>query len=176
MKLKRVSFFLNICYNYFGDSMKQKNNVTDEEFNIKALAIIMLIVLVLILGTFLFTENFVVNKTNTSENSSLTKRSSISVGKTFQMPDKVYYVLYLDMSKYVNESIYKDIILKYETNPVYVVDLSLDLNKHVLSDTINEAPTSIDNLKVTDETLIRIEDGRVTKYIEQLKNITSELK
>lgn len=156
--------------------MKMQKNATDTDMSWKALIIITTIVLAILLLTYIFTETFVSDKATPKTIAEETNSDYIYASETFKLIDKVYYVLFLDMSNYTNKKIYEDIIVKYETNPVYVVDLSKKVNQLIIAKESNKTPTNYEDLKIVDETLIKIQDGNTIGYIEKLSNITKELK
>ena len=60
---------------------------------------------------------------------------------------------------------------------MYIVDSENKLNaKYIVEKDSNKNPTSLEDLKVKSPTLIKIEDGKVTLYIEGIEEVKNELK
>lgn len=105
----------------------------------------------------------------------------ILAGETFnkEKEDSTYYVLMYEFEKEETASIYSNIYSVYYQaggqDKIYVVDLSKKFNSNYLTDNSNNVNiSSIDNLKVVDGTLIKVENGKgVSKAIgeEQIKSV-----
>ena len=95
------------------------------------------------------------------------------------MNDDHYFVLYYDMSSDELKSAYTNMVSTYEDKdehfPIYTVDMSSTFNKQIVSDTSNPSVQSIDNLKISGPTLIEINQGRVSNYVEGIDDISDAL-
>ena len=103
----------------------------------------------------------------------------ILAGNSFSMNDDHYFVLYYDMSSGELKSAYTNMVSTYEDKdehfPIYTVDMSSTFNKQFVSDTSNPSVQSIDNLKISGPTLIEINQGRVSNYVEGIDAISDAL-
>ena len=94
----------------------------------------------------------------------------------FNLPKEEYYVLAYDKKDEVYDDIYKEYISEDDSRYVYVVDLSLGFNKHVLSDESNTKPKDETEIKIKEVALMKFKDGKLVKYLETEKDIRDELK
>lgn len=125
-------------------------------------------IVVLILGSFYLIFAIASGEISFGSKKKSTKIQNIEIlaGNTFTRSDSSYYVLMYDFDaddsvNYSNlYSIYKS---SYNELKVYLVDLSRKFNsKYVVEDKNSVDVSSIDNLKVVNGTLIKIEDGKAT--------------
>ena len=101
----------------------------------------------------------------------------ILAGETFNRADSTYYVMMYDFDDKVNAPKYSNIYSIYYANngsdKIYVVDLSKKFNTNYLTDDNSKVNiSSIENLKVVNGTLIKVEDGKGTLKVigeEQIK-------
>ena len=167
-----------------------KNNTKTEEkdgfykFVTTVTAILLtLIACYLIIGIFITKEiNFGKDKDEkeTEEKSDVSiDNTTITAGQIFDQKDSSYYVAIYDFDSKVSAisswiSIYNG---KEESIPVYKVDSSKKFNSsYIVEKDSNTNPTSYSDLKIISPTLIKIENGSVTEYIEGEDNVTSILK
>jgi hypothetical protein len=131
-------------------------------------------VIVIILGNNgVFEEGY--TKPEISE--STISYEDILYSKVFDMNDSEYYVIFskFDNSEY-NIYIY-NLLKNYSKDiKIYKVDLSDGLNKGVISDTSNKKATKASQLKINTDTLIKIKNKKIVKYIEGDEAIGEELK
>ena len=106
----------------------------------------------------------------------------ILAGSSFTMRDDEYLVVYFDFTSedasdinsaiYTYSSGYGDDILR-----VYTVDMSNAFNKKYASeDDSNENPETAGDLLINAPTIIRIKDGKVAEYIDDLDDVLDYLK
>ena len=90
-----------------------------------------------------------------------------------------YYVLCYDTSKN-DANIYVTYGENYKNKKaldLYYLDLSSEFNrKYYVDEESNKEAKKIDELKISDGTLIRIKDGKIVEYIEGIQDISSKLK
>lgn len=148
-----------------------------------AVIILVLILAYLIIGVF-FTKEIDFNKkkdTKTSEKASdvTIDNSTITAGQIFDKTDSSYYVVIYDIdSKLTNLSTF---ISTYSSSdgsiPIYKVDSADKLNSnYIINENSNTNPSSYEDLKIKSPTLIKIENGKVTSYVEDETSIKSILK
>ena len=101
--------------------------------------------------------------------------SSVKAGTLFNRPYDEYYVLCYDKSS--ETSPYYTVLTtlyKGETK-LYVMDLSLDVNKQYVGTTGNSKAANPSELSIVEPTLILIKDGKIDKYYEGKEKVTSVL-
>ena len=103
----------------------------------------------------------------------------ILAGETFNKKDEKYYVLMynFDGDNAVDYSnIYSVYYQKGGNEKIYVVDLNKKFNSNYITDNNSKVNiTSIDNLKVVDGTLIKVENGKGTLKVIGEEKIQKEL-
>ena len=102
----------------------------------------------------------------------------ILAGTTFSRKEDSYYVLMYDFddsSAELYSNLYSIYVSNYNTSKMYVVNLGKDVNAKYLVDNSGLVDvSSIDNLKVVNGTLVKIENGiGVSKTIgvDEIKNV-----
>ena len=113
-------------------------------------------------------------KTETSFN-----YSNIVIGRSFDINDEDYVVLYYDSSDEDISSKYSSLMSTYKGKdshfPIYFVDMSNGINKSKASDTSNRSASNIDELSINGPTLIHFSNGSIVEYFEGEAEITSFL-
>lgn len=90
-----------------------------------------------------------------------------------------YYVAILDSNDKMNtyyESVISNYQKKEDKTPLYVVDLSDELNKSIIGEEDNIKASSLSDMSVKSSTLLLIKNGKIVKYIIDMDTIESELK
>ena len=98
----------------------------------------------------------------------------IMVGTVFNRPEKDYIVIFDDYSK--NRNPYVNTLAKNYKLRAYKVDMSKAENSKYKSDKANTNVKKDSDLKINDVTMIRITNGRVSKYIVGADKIEEYLK
>lgn len=144
-----------------------------------ASVILILIATYFIIGLF-FTKEINFNKKDKKETKEVTiDNNTITAGQIFNKKDSSYYVIVYDVdSKLTNLSTF---ISTYKSSegalPIYTVDSANKINSSfIVEKNSNTNPTSYSDLKIKAPTLIKIEDKKVTSYIEDEKEIKNILK
>ena len=104
---------------------------------------------------------------------------NIILGRSFDMSDGEYLVVYYDTSDEELSSTISDAISTYGSNidnlTVYTVDMHNALNSSFTSDTSNNNPTNASELKINGPTLIKFNNHEVVDYIEGTDGIKDYL-
>ena len=166
---------------------KQKKNMvykTEEQKEIMQFGIVLLVVVVCILGVYFFSKAFVMDKSlfEVSYNPGVVNYERVIVGTMFNRPEKDYYVIAYDESSN-SAPYYSAISSKYTTESknalkVYHLDLDNSLNKDFLikdGEKSNSKATKPSEVKLGDFTLIKIQNGKIIKYLENISDIEKEL-
>lgn len=112
------------------------------------------------------------NSEEVSNTNTITDR--ILASNIFSQKESSYYVYFYDFSD--TENLYSLIDSNID-DKIYKVDTSSGLNsKYVSSEKGNKNATSLENLKVTNHTLIKIDDDKITKYYEGKNSIRDNIK
>lgn len=154
---------------------------TEEQEQITRFIIILLVVVAIVLGVYFFTKN-IVKKTKLDTTDSTVEGNInydiVTVGTMLNKKDETYYVMVYNKEQSdapifdTLTSLYKD---SEKSIPIYTCDLSNALNKDYVSETSTPNSTTIDGLKFKESTLIKVKKGKISKFIEGLDSIKSEL-
>ena len=151
----------------------------DNSFNIKNI-IIIIIIIMLVLVSFYFITKYVLEhkKDNTSVIESVIDREIIIFGQLLNRSDSEYYVIaYSESGK--SKDIYNKYLDKYnkKENHIKVYEINLDeaFNKNFIA-TKSNITSDIEELKVSGDTLLKINNGSIEFYKEGTNDINSYLK
>lgn len=155
------------------------NYKTEESKEIMKFFIVLLVVIAIILVGFWITK--LANKKNSQDityASGNIATDKVIVGTMLSRGGE-YYVLCYDTSKN-DANIYVTYGENYKNKKaldLYYLDLSSEFNrKYYVDEDSNKEAKKIDELKITDGTLIRIKDGKIVEYIEGIHDISTKLK
>ncbi len=162
---------------------KKKIEQVKDEYSFKKLFTI-LIVLVLVFTVFYFITTLVAKpkKQSTSNNdTAVVDSTKITMNQLLNRKENEYYVIATKASLYDKKTNYIDIYNKYisdykkveESIPVYTINLDDALNKAYIGDTTNISD-SLEEIKISDEILFRIKNGKVKEYFVGNEDIVSE--
>lgn len=166
---------------------KVKYNTAEQEEILKFL-IVIVIVMIAVGGIYVATRIFVTKdffKTEPAKNEQVAEPdfdySMTIMGSVFNRPYKEYYVLIYDEAEgnYTNDMY--QLISKYNKKEkkslhMYSVDLSNPLNDGYYNpENVNVNAKTLSELKVGDITLLRIKNGKISKYIVDLDKMKTEL-
>ena len=171
----------NISKNLKGNSVNIDE--TDNLFSFVTTIVGIIIILIatyFIIGIF-FTKEINFNKKEEPEEKQEVSidNNTITAGQIFNKSDKSYYVIVYDVdSKLTNLSTFISTYKNSENSiPIYTVDSKNKINSSFIVDKdSNKNPTSYSDLKIKAPTLIKIENGVVTSYVEDEAEIKSILK
>lgn len=148
-----------------------KNEEIKEEYNVKKIVITCVIVLVSIGLVYLISALFITkeldwfSKEEVKENTS-SVGNSILASAIFKQKEDEYYVYFYDFNK--DNNMYKNIVSsKLSSKKVYNVDTSSGLNSNYVSDVSNKKATGLDDLKVINDTVIKIVGDTIVEYYEK---------
>lgn len=148
-----------------------KNEEIKEEYNVKKIVITCVIVLVSIGLVYLISAVFITkeldwfSKEEVKENTSSVE-NSILASAIFKQKEDEYYVYFYDFNE--DNNMYKNIVSsKLSSKKVYNVDTSSGLNSNYVSDVSNKKATGLDDLKVINDTVIKIVGDAIVEYYEK---------
>ncbi len=148
-----------------------KNEEIKEEYNVKKIVITCVIVLVSIGLVYLISALFITkeldwfSKEEVKENTSSVE-NSILASAIFKQKEDEYYVYFYDFNE--DNNMYKNIVSsKLSSKKVYNVDTSSGLNSNYVSDVSNKKATGLDDLKVINDTVIKIVGDTIVEYYEK---------
>ena len=148
-----------------------KNEEIKEEYNVKKIVITCVIVLVSIGLVYLISALFITkeldwfSKEEVKENTSSVE-NSILASAIFKQKENEYYVYFYDFNE--DNNMYKNIVSsKLSSKKVYNVDTSSGLNSNYVSDVSNKKATGLDDLKVINDTVIKIVGDTIVEYYEK---------
>lgn len=148
-----------------------KNEEIKVEYNVKKIVITCVIVLVSIGLVYLISALFITkeldwfSKEEVKENTSSVE-NSILASAIFKQKEDEYYVYFYDFNE--DNNMYKNIVSsKLSSKKVYNVDTSSGLNSNYVSDVSNKKATGLDDLKVINDTVIKIVGDTIVEYYEK---------
>lgn len=148
-----------------------KNEEIKVEYNVKKTVITCVIVLVSIGLVYLISALFITkeldwfSKEEVKENTSSVE-NSILASAIFKQKEDEYYVYFYDFNE--DNNMYKNIVSsKLSSKKVYNVDTSSGLNSNYVSDVSNKKATGLDDLKVINDTVIKIVGDTIVEYYEK---------
>lgn len=137
--------------------------------------------LVLIIGILYVFTVYVVNKEQSYKRTNTEGKinyDSIMLGTLLTKADEEYYVLAIDKSN-ISNNVYLNMVSNYKSGvkhlPIYIADLSNELNKSFVSTESSNKTDSIEDLKVKNTTLIKVKNKKIIKFIEVKEDIFNEL-
>ena len=156
---------------------------TEEQKEIIHFLIVLVVILIIVMCVYIFSKLFVLDESLFEINYEIgaIKDERAIVGTIFNRPEDEYYVIAYDETS-ENAVYYSVLATKYSENEkalkIYHVDLSNELNAsyYVGSDgKSNKNATKVSEIKLKDLTLIKIKDGKIDKYLENVTDIEKEL-
>lgn len=162
---------------------KKEKNVQKDTYSLKNL-ILIIVILVVVFSIFYFiTTLFVKPEEKNVSNEQVTEINSkkIVISKLLNQKENEYYVIATKKPKNSKANyleLYNNYIEKYKTEEgsltFYNVDLDDAINKTYIGEKLNISD-NIDELKVNDEVLFKIKDGKIDKYYVGNKDILDAL-
>ncbi len=166
--------------NYAKTQTYPKIVISDE---VKKGILLIVIILAIVCGIY-FATKYLVNKGNLSTYEPSSKAESvityedINVGMVFNRTPNEYYVAFEyfgNKQKVEYNSVLKTYNAKEKHLPIYKVDMSVGFNNKYYSKDSNPYAQDARELKISTPTLMKIENGTNTLYIENIDKIKSEL-
>ena len=163
--------------------VKEEKYRSEEQQEIIRFIKILIIVVVFLLAIYFITRIFVKKDLlNNNEETAVTEVSynKMVFGTMLNRPYEKYYVLAFS-SKDNKANYYSALASNYSQDEdslyIYYIDLEDSMNKEFITTDgkTNPKAKNVSDLKVGDLTLIKVEDGKIAKYIENVEEIKSEL-
>lgn len=162
---------------------KTQKYVTEEQMEIKKFIFVLLGLLILLLGVYFFTKAFVTKDLHKNTNDVNYTEGKVSydvviAGTMLNRPISEYYV-YAFSNEDTNSVYYNTLVSNYSKKDkalqVYFLDIDNALNKdYVDKNNASKNFTTIKELKLGKLTLMKVKDGKVTKYITNEEEIKKE--
>ena len=149
------------------EQIKEKNQIK----NLVKITCILVFIVALI---YIISVNFITKEANwfntkkdnnTNENTSSVK-NSILASSIFKQSEEEYYVYFYDFNE-EDTAISNIINSKLSDSKVYKVDTSSALNANYVSEESNKSAKTLEDLKVSAPTLIKISGDEIVKYYEK---------
>lgn len=168
---------------------QKKNNEIELDTKISMLTLVKLVVFVIlfllviyyILAVFVTKEIDISSKDTSSKteevnNTQNSVSDKILASNIFNQQESTYYVYFYDFTE-TGENDLSSLISGSIDEKLYKVDTSSGLNKkYVVEEGGNKDATNIGDLKVTSNTLVKIENDKIVKYLEGKNDIMSGIK
>lgn len=170
--------------------MKKKNKknkvvetTTSNTSELKKLIIFIVITIVLfgvfyVISLFIDSENKEATVDSSTDEVTVIQYDEILVGTALNQNSDSYYVL-ITSDDNLNDvySVYKSAYeLKDEALKMYTADIDSPFNKDYIAEESNFSISQISDLKIKEDTLIKIEDSKLVEYFEGKDDIVNELK
>lgn len=161
---------------------KEEKYISEETKEVRRFIIILFSIIVIVLVVYAISKIFVKEpeQTNSTITAGEIDYDIVSIGTALNRPENEYYVIIYDVEN-TQAVLYSSIISKYSNKEkalkVYYCDLGNALNNkyYVGSEgSSNKAAQNIDELALKELTLLKVKNGKITKYIEDLDTIKSE--
>lgn len=161
-----------------GKSLKNENITEDYSLTkfvkVSVIVILSAVFLYLVSAIFITKEINLFGKNNTTNTTNQTVSNAILAKSIFNQSEESYYVYFYDFNE-SNNNINTIVSSKLSESKVYRVDTSSSFNSKYVSDTSNKSATTLDDLKVVKDTLIKIEGDAITMYLEGEEEISNNL-
>ena len=186
---------IKICYNCIGDKMKKAVKKTDKKANkknynvrnnkneiseLRKLAYIfgtIILVFLIFYGIAYLKMN---NKTKAEDEivQSIQYEEILVSNILKQNKDNYYVLIYNDEKDYNNYYYYYVQAYKKNENSLYVylTDIQNSFNSVYKADTSNLNVDDISKIRIKEDTLLKISNGRIVSYYEGMENIVNNLK
>ncbi len=164
--------------------MKKEKIRTAEQEEMYKFGIVILVVVIICAGVYLLTRAFVTKDLFKKETEPEIVEGSVNydvaiVGEILNRPYDTYYVFVYDKNGAAASdmaAIIYDYKNKEESLHTYTVDLANKLNaSYYDKEKENVNATTVDSFMFGDATLIKVKDGKVEKYINDLAKMKKEL-
>ncbi len=141
-----------------------------------------LVAVVIFLGLiYYFTSRVVVKNENNnvdSETATVTKNETI-IGLMLSRPEKEYYVLLYtteDDGAATYDSLQENYLKSTTATKLYYVNMYLAINeKYLVESDSNPKATELKDMKIKSGTLLKVENNKITEYIEGYTDIYKQL-
>lgn len=143
--------------------------------------ILFLLVIYYLLAVFVTKEIDISNKNTTANGDTTENQTAISdkilASNIFNQKDDVYYVYFYDFNSNNEQDDLSNLISENLDEKVYKVDTGSGLNsKYVTEKEGNTKAKSLEELKVINNTLIKIDNDKITEYYEGKNYIMKGIK
>lgn len=138
-----------------------------------------LVIVVFCLGAIYLITEKLVKKDTTSNEETAVSYNEVIVGNSMSQKEAKYYVLFYDPSTDIAsylDSWQSSYIEAKKATKLYFVDLNKTINEKFISSESNPNATVSSELKLKNGTLIVIENGKITNYVENIQEIYQLLK
>lgn len=137
--------------------------------------VLIFVVVYLVIGIFVTKEIKLFQSDDGIKTPATIQYTTILAGETFNQSKEEYYVIFAD-SDGVNYPIYETIISNNSDKNIYLVDMANSLNKSYLAEEGNSNVQNITELKVKNDTIIKVKNKSNVLYLEGKDNIINEFK
>lgn len=164
----------------------KSSRVSDEHDSdnvVKRFVILFIIIVLLVVGIYFLTTLIVDKRNDTKGNDTIAGEVNydvVSVGMILNRPYEEYYVMVYNSED--SEAVYySSLITNYQQKEkslkLYFCDLGSVFNQSYVSNdgNSNSKAQNIDELKFGKVTLLKIKDGKISKYIETVDDIKATL-
>ena len=143
-----------------------ENNQIKKYIRTIFLMVVVLAIIYIISGLFITKELKWFNKEDTSTDQK-TVSNTILASEVFKQSDMTYYVYFYDFDEEEKDGAITTLVnSEVNDGKVYNVNTKSALNANYVAETGNRNAKTIEDLKVTNHTLIKISEEKITEYYE----------
>ena len=162
--------------------IKNMGYASEDTNDVKRFIIILAIVIVFVVAAYFFTRIFVTKDLLHEDTKEVTSGAinynNTLIGNMFNKTSEEYFVMLVDTKE--NRSVFylglmNNYVKKEGALPIYLADLSNALNTRFIADEAN-ITENLDEFKVSGPTLVKIKNGKVSKYYTTDDDILNNLK
>lgn len=160
--------------------IKEKKYRSEEQKEVIRFFIILISVLVVVCAVYGISRMFI-KETNPYEDEVTEGEINydvVTVGTMFNRSDNEYYVALYEKDD-ASAILYSAIINKYSKKDkslkVYFCDLTNSLNKEYVKDVSNPNAKTIEDVAFSKFTFVKIKNGKIVKYFENIDDVKKEL-
>ena len=160
--------------------LKTINYQSEDMKEIKTLIIITVIVVLIAVGLYFFTDRILQNQTRDIPEpppAPISYTNTI-VGRIFDKPYNEYYV-FLFSSADDRAPLFSGLLRNFDRDEdalkIYFVNLNIGFNDYVLNEESNPRPTNAEEVQINEFALMRFRNGRVVAFYETVEDIENAL-
>lgn len=147
--------------------INKENEDTIKKYIINIISIVLIItVIYLICGLFITKEIDWFSKKEDTKESENKVTNTILASEIFKQSEEKYYVYFYNFDEKETDGKITNIVNNINDEKVYKVNTNSALNANYVSDESNRSATSLEDLKVTTPTLIKIVNDSIEAYYE----------
>ncbi len=156
------------------ERVETQNDNQIKKYIINIVSLLGVFALIYLLSALFVTKELDWFSKKDKDNDENTIANTILASETFKQSESSYYVYFYDFDEDEKESDITSLVNNKLNEKVYKVDTKSAMNNNYVAEAGNNNAKTIEELKVINHTLIKIEDDKITEYYEK-DEITNKL-